>query len=149
MRRRARKRRVRRALNRVKKIMENPIDDVRKSFLRKITGSKYGKWAIYVIAEYSIANTSFEKIASLYNYLAPKISYALGIKPDADTVLVQRHAFLSGLYVYNIFDKIRNNNIGDWYPYYRDEVGRLFGSLEALGFKVSPEIKNAGKRPSW
>lgn len=121
--------------------MEDSIDEVRKSFLQKITGNKYGKWAINAIVIYSIANTAVEKITPLYKYLAPKISYALGIEPDADTVLVQRHAFLSGLYVHNIFDNIRNNKIDNWYPYYRDEVGRLFGSLEALGFKVSPEIK--------
>lgn len=102
---------------------------------------KLPKWFIYVIVGYSIAFTAVEKISPVYKLVAPKISYVLGIQPDADSLLVQRHSFLAGLYVYNIFNMNRNDSIRDWYPYYRDEVGRLFGTLETLGFKVTPEMQ--------
>lgn len=104
------------------------------------------KIILLVLLTVSLVESNIKPILPFLNFAYTKIKYLLEIRPSEQELLKDKHAFLSGLYVYEALN-LRKNIDDDLDEYLTSRIA-LIRSFEVLGFReecVIPPVINGQK----
>lgn len=112
-----------------------------KVFLKKLWNFKWTRWLLMLALGWQAISGLKDLADPLFkNVLRPTYTYISGAKPDPDDISNDRHAFLAGYEIYQIYLYMRTGAAKATPIEFVDHRNRLEASLMSLGFSNSALI---------